>query len=148
MSAPGRRPVPVPLVLPWAAYVIARDCGPFLEQKARELAPAQPEVARQLLMAVEQFEEVGRQVVEAARIAAGGNAALPHDTDRALSRRPPSSGLTTGEVAEVLGLKARQVRNLKRPGGPLSATKVGREFFYDETSVELEAQRRRSSRDG
>lgn len=146
MSA--RRPVPVPLIPPIAALVIWRDCGRYLKGKAADMAAAQPQMARELLVAIEQLEEVARQVVDNLRIAADGNAALPSGPVDAWSGRPPRSGLTTREVAEMLGLKERQVRNLRAPAGPLSATKRGREYLYDETSVELELQRRRSARRG
>lgn len=153
-----RRPVPVPLVPPWAAYVIARDFGAQLEQKARDMAAAQPEVSRQLLVAVEQLREVGRQVVGAqlerrgsGGQAGGGSAEVPEPAGGSELGCPPSPGLTTGQVAamfEAAGFRIsdRQVRNLIA-GTVLVATWKGRAYVVDEVSVAREIERRQALRE-
>lgn len=147
MTVPERVFLPA-VVPPWAAYAIAKECGPQLrELGATLIATGQREMGEQVLLAVASMTEAGRQRLEAHRaVAAGGNAALPQASGRGGSERPPGvAGLTTGEVAKRLGLKVRQVRNLCQPDGPLLATKRGATYFIDEASVAMEYERRRST---
>jgi excisionase family DNA binding protein len=65
----------------------------------------------------------------------GGNAEVPRTGDVAHSKGPPESGMTTRQVAEVVGVGARQVTNLCR-AGHLSASLVGGMWVIDRCSVE------------
>lgn len=152
-SVAERRPLLPAVVGPWAAYVISRDFGDALTAKARQLAKVQPEVSAQLDAAVRQLREAGRQALEArsgvsgnGAQAGGGTAEVPQSGAGARSGRPPSTGLTTRQVAARLRLSERQVRNL-RFDGLLVATWKGRALVFDEVSVALEIERRRSAGD-
>lgn len=114
--------------------------------------------AREVRIAVAQMQSAARMLRDSLRgtddeIAVSGNAAMPSDGDVAPSK-VSSTGmadvllhLRVTEVAEMLDLKERQVRNLCGPDGPLSATKVGREWLIDEASVQaLKEVRARRSR--
>lgn len=146
----GRRVFLPAAVGPAAAYVIDRSWGRDLEAKARAMAGSQPEVSRQLLAAVAQFRESGRQWFEAefegngSGLQAGsGSSEVPLTAPGPGLGGPPSSGLTTGEVATRLGRSDRQVRNLIR-SGQLVATKEQGDWVIDEVSVLMEIERRRS----
>lgn len=149
----SRRPVHLAAVVPpWAAFVISRDFGREIERKAAAIAAAQPEVARQLRVALEQMREAGRQQYDAAvgnRCQAEvGNAEVPSGAGVSASAVSPRFGLTTRQVAERLELKSdRQVRNLIKDQ-VLSATRRGRgPYVVDEVSVAIEEERRRRARD-
>lgn len=139
----------MPLVPPWAAYVLDRDQGDWLRQKAHSLAATQPEVARQLLVAAEQLREAARHVVAAELVrgsgaqAGGGSAEVPMSADGSGSECLLGSGLTTREVAVQLRVSERQVVNLI--GKRLAATSVRGRWVIDEVSVAMELKRRRQA---
>lgn len=144
------RVVGVPLIPPWAAYVIDRDFGKEIEAKARSMASTQPVVSKQLQVAVEQLREIARQVGEAgfgSAVQAGdGSSEVPDSGEASESCSPPRCppGLTIRQVATRLERSERQVRNLieqKR----LVATGRGRGRRVDEVSVAMELERRRSA---
>lgn len=143
----GQRRVFLPAVVPpEAAYVITRDFGVALEAKAQAVSAANPELARQLWLAVASMRESARQRFAgggSAVQAGSGNAEVPCEVDRSGSGRGPSVvvGLTTGEVAVKLRVTRRQVLNLIE-GKRLTATWRGRGWVIDEVSVAMELDRR------
>jgi hypothetical protein len=133
----------IPLVPPWAAYILARDFGKAIERKAAELRPAQPHVADQLLLALAQLRKAGQERWEAHEQAQRGSGEVPHTAPGAASVTVHGGpGLTTRQVAEKLEVGVRQVRNLQAPNGPLSATLVKGRLLFDEVSVAIEQERR------
>lgn len=148
-------PVSPAFVPPWAAYVLVRDFPAVvagLQTKGEALVIAGNEAAgRQLLTAVTFLRKAHREQAAAAnRVSAFGSAEVPSRGSASQSDRPPPGfGLTPREVVErfeVAGLKIsdRQVRNLCKPGGGLSATKPGGGWLVDEVSVALEIERRQA----
>ena len=134
------------------AHIIARDFGVLLEKKAESMAVANPQVAQELLLAVAQLREAGRQRLEAGRGSGSGGAAgdrgsgeVPQSSAVSGSGWPPASGLRTGEVATRLGVTVRQVRNLITNETLVATLRAGA-YVIDETSVALESDRRNQRR--
>lgn len=151
-------PISPAVVPPWAAYVIVRDFPEvlkLLESKGQSLrAAGQRAEGAQLLMGVAFLRKAAREQREAAGVAvsAVGSAEVPRGAAEGVSERPPSDGLTTQEVVERFRLSGleisdRQVRNLCRPGGGLSATRAGRTWLVDAVSVAADIERRQADRE-
>ena len=77
-----------------------------------------------------------------AAISGVGSAEVPSESGRGSLVAPPGSRLTVGQVAGMLGVGERQVRNLCH--GELSATKPGGVWMVDPDSVEALMLRRNS----
>jgi excisionase family DNA binding protein len=124
---------------PWASYVIVRDVGARLEEHARVLLASEGTrpMGEQLLQALAEMASAGeaRMAAHRAAVSEPGSSEVPSPPAQQGCERPPGSGLTTGEVAEMLGITERQVTNLCQPGGPLSATKDRGRWRIDEVSV-------------
>lgn len=147
------------LVPPWAAYIIDRDLGRQLEEKAATWrAAGQDVIAEALLVAVAQLRESGRQRWEAhlqerrsevTHQAAVGTSEVPISPGSAESVSPirggHGPGLSTGQVAEMLEIGVRQVVNLiHKPDGGLSATWHRGRWVIDEVSLAELIESRRS----
>lgn len=142
--AAEERPLLAAIVGPFAAVVIDRELGPDLRRKAAALmALGQDEAARQLSLAADQVREAARQLLE--RTSVSGTAELPQTVESAESECPPRpiEWWPTGVVAEKLGVSERQVRNLAKQPGRLSATTLGGRTLIDPLSVVEEMRRRR-----
>lgn len=142
------RPVLWAVVPPVVAFVIDREVGRALEVKAAAMRSHHPEVAHELLVAVAQLRESGRQYAAtrsggSGSQASGGSAEVPEARGGSGSEGPPG-GLTTQEVATRLGISDRQVRNLIAEER-LVATRGRRGYVVDEESVALEQDRRTRS---
>lgn len=147
----GRRTFLPAVVPPWAAYVIARDLGPRLEAQAAALRDGgQHVIADQVMAALASMREAGRQRMDAhqqVRSEVGaqagvGTSEVPTTAQSAGSERVLGSGLLTREVAEILRVSDRQVRNL-RVDQRISATWSRGRWVFDEVSVAKELERRR-----
>ncbi len=147
----GRVPVHFPaIVKPRAAYIIARDYGSDLEKRGHAfIAAGHVDVGQELLDALAYMAHVGSAWMAAHRAATSeaGSAEVPTGPSRAESEPHDGvaavSGLTTGEVAKVLKVSDRQVRNMV--GEQLLATKVGGRWLVDEVSVAKHLETRRSA---
>lgn len=145
----GRRPLLPAVVAPDAGYVIARDFGSTLEDKAHSVRAAQPELADHLLAAVAQLRESGRQWHAAVfgtsptrEPGVCGTAEVPQSSQGAESGRPLE--VTVPEAAARLRVSEEYVRKLchseclvavRGPGR-------GRPWQIDRLSLDLEARRR------
>lgn len=139
----------VPLVPPWAAYVIDREYGKALEERGRVLASSErtAPIGRDLLLAVRQLREAARRQWEAHE-AAGCNPgdAVPAGSGDADVRSSKVHSVTPKAAAPLLGVSERQVVTMCQRE-QLDAVQVGGRWLIDEVSVAAESERRRAPRD-
>lgn len=138
---------------PAAAYVIDREVGRQLEQKAHAMKSAQPAVADELLAAVGMMRDTGRRWFEVvvdvngtACQAVSGTTEVPQRPDRPQSGAPPEihGGVVVARAAERLQVSERQVLNLIADKVLLAGRGPGRgrPWVIDEVSVAMEQRRR------
>lgn len=144
------RPYLAAVIGPLAALIIDREMGANLRRRAIDLAAlGQVDASRQMSAAAAQLRESARQLAE--RTSAGGSGEVPQPAGEAGSEVPPGTAIAsdwwpTAVVAGELRIGSRQVRNLAKPGGPLTATTVGGQLYIDPASVIEEKQRRERRR--
>lgn len=144
MSGDGRWVPRLAVVSPLAAEWLLRRMAAGVRTTRQDaiswaLSLGKPEVAREMGQAFDQLAAAAQDWRDhTSQVADTGNAAMPNRGPRPALSHLGGVGpavLTASQVAERLGLKERQVRNLCGPDGPLSATKPGKQWLIDEESV-------------
>lgn len=140
--------VPMP---PQVALVLVREHDPLLRaleaRAARLHAAGDTGSAGVIRLWLREARTSAREWTEAHRQAGIGSSEVPWGVESGSSGAASSgaarNGLTTGQVAEQLGVSARQVVHLVA-GGRLSATRRRGQWVIDELSVAAELKRRRN----